>query len=62
MLRCTTRSSPTANSEDTLDWFAQDKDGNVWYFGEDSAELVNGRVSSLGAPGQAEWMAPAPAL
>jgi hypothetical protein len=21
-------------SEDTTDWFAQDKDGNVWYFGE----------------------------
>jgi len=35
-------------SEDTLDWFAQDKDGNIWYFGEDSDELVNGRVSSLG--------------
>jgi hypothetical protein len=25
--------------EDTFDWFAQDKDGNVWYFGEDSKEL-----------------------
>jgi len=22
--------------EDTIDWFAQDKDGNVWYFGEDT--------------------------
>ncbi len=22
--------------EDTLDWFAQDRKGNVWYFGEDS--------------------------
>jgi len=21
--------------EDTLDWYAQDDDGNVWYFGED---------------------------
>ena len=21
--------------EDTRDWFAQDDDGNVWYFGED---------------------------
>jgi hypothetical protein len=39
-------------SEDTLDWFAQDKDGNVWYFGEDSDELVNGRVSSLGGSWQ----------
>jgi hypothetical protein len=25
--------------EATLDWYAQDKDGNVWYFGEDSKEL-----------------------
>jgi hypothetical protein len=25
--------------EDTFDWYAQDKDGNVWYFGEDSKEL-----------------------
>jgi hypothetical protein len=39
-------------SEDTLDWFAQDKDGNVWYFGEDSDELVSGRVSSLGGSWQ----------
>ena len=22
--------------EEALDWFAQDRDGNVWYFGEDS--------------------------
>jgi hypothetical protein len=25
--------------EDTRDWFAQDVDGNVWYFGESTAEL-----------------------
>lgn len=25
--------------EDTYDWFAQDLDGNVWYFGEDSSDL-----------------------
>ena len=25
--------------EDTYDWFAQDVDGNVWYFGEDTKEL-----------------------
>jgi len=41
-----------ALTEDTLDWFAQDRDGNVWYFGEDSDELVNGRVSSLGGSWQ----------
>jgi len=32
--------------EDTLDWFAQDKDGNVWYFGEDSKEIKDGEVVS----------------
>ena len=26
-------------AEDTVDWFAQDEDGNVWYFGEDTKEL-----------------------
>jgi len=25
--------------EETFDWFAQDVDGNVWYFGEDTKEL-----------------------
>jgi len=30
--------------EDTKDWFAQDKEGNVWYFGEDSKEIINGQV------------------
>lgn len=32
--------------EDTLDWFAQDDAGNVWYFGEDSKEIENGIVVS----------------
>jgi hypothetical protein len=32
--------------EDTFDWYAQDKDGNVWYFGEDSKEYENGEVVS----------------
>ncbi len=32
--------------EDTKDWFAQDKYGNVWYFGEDSKELVDGKIVS----------------
>jgi len=32
--------------EDTLDWFAQDKEGNVWYFGEDSKEIKDGQVIS----------------
>jgi len=32
--------------EDTLDWFAQDTDGNIWYFGEDSKEIDGGQVVS----------------
>ena len=32
--------------EDTRDWFGQDADGNVWYLGEDTAELENGEVVS----------------
>src|SRR5262245_58370960 len=28
--------------EETFDWFAQDRDGNVWYFGEDTTEYENG--------------------
>ena len=31
---CTT--DPSALTEDTLDYYAQDNSGNVWYFGEDS--------------------------
>jgi hypothetical protein len=29
--------------EKTFDWYAQDKDGNVWYLGEDSSDFVNGK-------------------
>ncbi len=36
-------------SEDTLDWYAQDKAGNVWYFGEDSHEIQNGVPTSGGS-------------
>ncbi len=32
--------------EDTMDWFAQDADGNVWYLGEDTAEFEDGKLSS----------------
>lgn len=28
--------------EDTHDWYAQDKDGNVWYMGEDVSNYENG--------------------
>jgi hypothetical protein len=30
--------------EDTLDWFAQDSEGNVWYLGEDSKEYEDGQL------------------
>ena len=30
--------------EDTLDWFAQDAAGNVWYFGENSKQIADGLV------------------
>jgi hypothetical protein len=33
-------------TEDTFDWYAQDRDGNVWYFGEQTAEYENGKVTS----------------
>jgi hypothetical protein len=32
--------------EDTFDWYAQDRRGNVWYLGEDTKEYENGRVVS----------------
>jgi hypothetical protein len=31
-------------SELTNDWYAQDREGNVWYFGEATAEYKNGKV------------------
>jgi hypothetical protein len=34
--------------EDTFDWYAQDRAGNVWYLGEDTREFDGGRVSSAG--------------
>jgi len=32
--------------ENTFDWYAQDRAGNVWYLGEDTKEYENGRVVS----------------
>jgi hypothetical protein len=32
--------------EDTFDWYAQDAEGNVWYLGEETKELENGKVVS----------------
>ena len=33
-------------AEETLDWYAQDKAGNIWYFGEDSKDYEGGVVVS----------------
>lgn len=40
-------------TEDTLDWFAQDRDGNVWYFGESTFELEDGRPVTV----EGSWQA-----
>lgn len=42
-----------ALTEDTLDWYAQDRTGTVWYFGEDTKEYENGKVSST----EGSWVA-----
>jgi hypothetical protein len=40
--------------ERTTDWYSQDRAGNVWYFGEDTAELTpNGRVKNR----EGSWLA-----
>jgi hypothetical protein len=40
--------------ERTTDWYTQDRQGNVWYFGEDTAELnANGHVTSR----EGSWLA-----
>lgn len=33
--------------EDTYDWFAQDKDGNLWYFGEISFNYEDGEIVDI---------------
>lgn len=43
------RDTATVNGElveDTFDWFAQDREGNVWYLGEDTTEYENGRPAN----------------
>ncbi|HEY9449614.1 MAG TPA: hypothetical protein VIQ60_07655 [Gemmatimonadaceae bacterium] len=55
--------------EDTFDWYAQNKEGDVWYLGEDTKEIENGEVVSTegsweagvdGAqPGIIAWAEPA---
>jgi hypothetical protein len=41
-------------AERTTDWYSQDARGNVWYFGEDTAELdAHGRVTNT----EGTWLA-----
>jgi hypothetical protein len=35
--------------EDTLDWYAQDREGNVWYFGEATKEFKDGEIDTAGS-------------
>ena len=32
--------------EDTVDWYAQDAEGNIWYLGEDTAEFEDGELTT----------------
>jgi hypothetical protein len=36
-------------SEITDDWYAQDKEGNIWYFGENTATIENGKKDTSGS-------------
>ena len=49
---CTT--APSALTENTFDYFAQDDSGNVWYFGEDTFEC-DGAANCT--PGEGGWIA-----
>jgi hypothetical protein len=35
--------------EETFDWYAQDREGNVWYFGEATKKLAGGTVDTKGS-------------
>jgi hypothetical protein len=37
----------------TFDWYTQDVDGNVWYFGEDSRDFANGVLTGTGGSWEA---------
>jgi hypothetical protein len=36
-------------TEDTWDWYAQDREGNVWYFGEATTKTEGGKTSTEGS-------------
>lgn len=35
--------------EDTVDWYAQDDEGNVWYFGEETTSFEDGKSDTAGS-------------
>jgi hypothetical protein len=44
--------------EDTLDWFAQDDNGNVWYFGEQSTDFeYDDEGNLIGTSTETSWIA-----
>jgi hypothetical protein len=43
--------------EDTIDWFAQDLDGNVWYFGETTIAYTYDEYGNPTASTEGSWMA-----
>lgn len=44
VVRDTVRDKRGELVEDTRDWFAQDRSGNVWYFGEEVKNYENGKL------------------
>jgi len=49
-------------SEETLDWFQQDLDGNVWYFGEESKEYEDGALAGTDGSWEAGVLGAEPGL
>ena len=48
--------------EDTRDWYAQDSGGNVWYFGEETAEYENGEVTTTAGSWEAGVLGAKPGI
>jgi hypothetical protein len=49
VIRATVTNSARKVVEYTEEWFAQDRAGNVWYFGEDTTSYENGKASREGS-------------
>jgi hypothetical protein len=49
---------PTVLIEDTLDWYAPDNFGNIWYMGESTVEhLYDGAWNEIGTSTEGSWLA-----